>query len=214
VDRDELANALGTQAEVYAVIEGTDRATAAIEEAIGCLRSASPTLEGVVAASSIALALVNLERFDDAVALLDGVEVPPAGSPPPARFQLTLGWACLGSGDFARALSLFLAAIPTPVLRRPADRHAAETVLGAACALAALGDDHAAAALAGSLELLRRVEYRSPPALGRAIARARSQVSDQPWPQVASAAAPVLLERLDRDLLGLAPSADSRSAVG
>jgi hypothetical protein len=86
-------------------------------------------------------------------------------------------------------------------------------VLGAACTLAALGDEYAATALAGSLELLQRVQYRSPPALERAIARARSQVGDRLSPQVISEPAAVLLQRLERGLLSL-NSAGSRSAVG
>lgn len=196
----ELANALGDQAVIYAVIEQPDRATAAIDEAIDSLRSGPATLERVSAAAAVALALVNLERFDDAVALLDGVEIPPAAHPPPARFQLTLGWACVGSGDFPRALACFVGAIPTPVSRRPADRHSAETVLGVACTLAALGDGAAITALAGALELLARVDYRSPPALERAIDRARQQVEHLPWPDFSSQPAPLLLERLERQL--------------
>jgi hypothetical protein len=87
-------------------------------------------------------------------------------------------------------------------------------VLGAACSLAALGDDYAATALAGSLELLPRVAYLAPPALERAIARARSQVDGQPWPPLRHESTDALLERLDRDLLRLIPSAASRSAAG
>src|SRR6478752_6721337 len=75
---DELGNALGDQAVIYAVVGVPDRATAAVDEAVGCLRGRATTPEGVVAAGAIALALVNLERFQDAVDLLDGVDIPPA----------------------------------------------------------------------------------------------------------------------------------------
>jgi predicted ATPase/DNA-binding SARP family transcriptional activator len=195
---EELANALGNQAVIYAVIDNPVRASAAIDEAVDRLASTAPTLEGVVAASAIALAMVNLERFHDAVALLDGTDVPPAASPPPARFQLTLGWACLGSGDFTRAMACFVANIPAPAGPRAADRHAAETVLGAACTLAALGDGAAGAALAGATELLPRVGYRCPPALERAITRARLQVAHQVWPNFSSQPTSALLEHLER----------------
>jgi len=231
---DQLANALGDQAVIYAVVGVPDRAAAAIDEAVGCLRGRAVTPEGVVAAGAIALALVNLERFQDAVDLLDGVDIPPAASPPPARFRLNLGWACLGAGHFSRALGCFLDAIPPPTRttadqgsidrhdadrhdadRRPADRHGAETLLGAGCTLAAIGHEYAAPALAGALELLTRVDYRSPPALERAIARARAQVDHRPWPQVADEPTGDLMERLERDMRALgAGSADSRSAAG
>lgn len=214
---EELATALGHQAHVYAVIGRPERSAAAIDEAIDCLRSGPSTPQAVVAAGGVALALVNLERFQDAVELLDGLDIPPAASPPPARFQLTLGWACLGSGDFDRALACFSAAIPTPVTRRTADRHAAETVLGVACTLAALDGDHAAAALAGATEMLTRVDYRSPPALQRAIDRAWLQVGRPSPPGMSGESTPVLLERLERDLFAAAlqrRSAGSRSAAG
>lgn len=100
------------------MIDNPGRAGAAIDEALDCLRSVAPTVDGVVAASAIALAMVNLERFDDAVALLDGIDLPPAANPPPDRFRLTLGWAFLGSGDSQRALACFLESIPTPALPR------------------------------------------------------------------------------------------------
>jgi len=81
--------------------------------------------------------------------------------------------------------------------------------------LAAIGHEYAAPALAGALELLTRVDYRSPPALERAIARARAQVDHRPWPQVAHEPTGDLMERLERDLRALgAGSADSRSAAG
>ena len=197
---EELTTALGNQAMILAVLEQPDRASAAIEEAVDRLRSIPSTVEGVTAAGAIALALVNLERFDDAVALLDGIDLPPTATPPPARFQLTLGWASLGSGDIRRALTCFATAIPTPVRRRPADRHAAETVLGVACAMAALGADQSAGALAGALELLQRVDYRTPPALERAIARARRQVEHQVWPDFSNQQTADLLEQLERTL--------------
>jgi tetratricopeptide (TPR) repeat protein len=231
---DELANALGDQAVIYAVVGVPDRATAAVDEAVGCLWGRATTPEGVVAAGAIALALVNLERFQDAVDLLDGVDIPPAASPPPARFRLTLGWACLGAGHFSRALRCFVDAIPPPTRkpvdqgpadrhgadrhgadRHSADRHSAETLLGVGCTLAAIGHDDAAPALAGALELLARVDYRSPPALERAIARARAQVDHRSWPRLADEPTEDLLERLERDVRSLGVgSADSRSAAG
>ena len=132
---DELANALGDQAVIYAVIGVPDRATAAIDEAVGCLRGRARhrRVWWRPGPSPSPWSTSNDSRMR--VDLLDGVDIPPAASPPPARFRLTLGWACLGAGHFSRALRCFVDAIPPPTRkpvdqgpadRRTADRHGAD----------------------------------------------------------------------------------------
>jgi hypothetical protein len=104
-----------------------------------------------------------------------------------------------------------------------------ETVLGAGCVLAAIGHPSAAWALSGALELVGRVDYLTPPALGRAIDRARGQVAQQEWPDCSMDRTTALLRRLERNLTTVAeqrspdhgqsaaglrtPSADGRSAA-
>jgi len=88
----------------------------------------------------------------------------------------------------------------------PADRHSVETLLGAGCALAGLGHPSAAAALAGALELVGRVDFLTPPALARAIERARGQVRHDPWPDFSSVPTPDLLNRFEVNLRSVAPA--------
>jgi hypothetical protein len=65
--------------------------------------------------------------------------------------------------------------------------------------------------------LVRRVEYLTPPALDRAIDRARGQVANQDWPDCSTDRTTALLRRLEHNLTTVADqlsSADGRSAAG
>ena len=179
-----------------------------------CPASADRTATG----STLTLALVNLERFTDALEVSDTVT--PTDQPPP-RYLLARGWAALGSGMKTLALQCFARSIHAEG-PQPADRQSVETVLGAGCVLAAIGHPSAAWALSGGLELVGRVEYLTPPALDRAIDRARAQVAHQEWPDCSTDRTTELLRRLEHNLTTVAEhrcgapasSADGRSAAG
>jgi len=60
--------------------------------------------------------------------------------------------------------------------------------------------------LAGALELVGRVDFLTPPALARAIERARGQVRHDPWPDFSSVPTPDLLNRFEVNLRSVAPA--------
>jgi hypothetical protein len=200
-----LARALGTAALIHAVTERIDAATGAINQARALLSDVESPAERIAIGSTLALALVNLERFDAAHGLLDSIQPLAAGHLPPTLYLLTRGWAAVGTGAHQLALTSFAASIPA-LTPHPADRHSVETLLGAGCALAGLGHPSAAAALAGALELVGRVDFLTPPALARAIERAQGQVRHDPWPDFSSVPTPDLLNRFEVNLRSVAPA--------
>ena len=211
---DLLARALATAGLIHAVSERIELAAAAIEEARDHLDAMPASADRTATGSTVALALVNLERFTDALEVSDAV-TPPEETPPP-RYLLARGWAALGAGLETLALQSFARSIPAGG-PQPADRQNVETVLGAGCVLAAMGHPSAAWALSGGLELVGRVDYLTPPALVRAIDRARGQVAHQEWPDCSNDRTTTLLRRLERNLTTAAeqlPSADGRAAAG
>jgi DNA-binding SARP family transcriptional activator/predicted ATPase len=212
-DADLLARALATAGLIHAVSEQVELAGAAIDEARDCLDALPASADRTATGSTLTLALVNLERFTDALEVSDTVTPP---EDPPPRYLLARGWAALGAGLDALALQSFAGSIPAG-RPQPADRQSVETVLGAGCVLAAIGHPSAAWALSGGLELVRRVEYLTPPALDRAIDRARGQVANQDWPDCSTDRTTALLRRLEHNLTTVADqlsSADGRSAAG
>lgn len=201
---DHLARALGTAALIHAVNERVDAATVAINRARGLLSAVESPAELIAIGSTLALALVNLERFDAAHGLLDSVQPLSADHPPPTLYLLTRGWAAVGTGAYQQALTSFAASIPV-LTPHPADRHSVETLLGAACALAGRGHPSAASALAAALELVDRVNFLTPPALARAVDLARSQVRRDPWPDFSNVPTLDLLGRFEVNLRAVAP---------
>ena len=212
---DQLPSALAIAALIHAV---TDRKNAAIDEIAESreyLDGIAATADRVAIGSTLALALVNLERFTGALELLKTLANPELSEQPPL-FLLTRGWALLGSDSYLAALASFAGSVPADV-PHVIDRQNVESLLGAGCTLAALGHPTAVTALAGALELVGRVDFPIPPALGRAVDRARQQVGHEPWPDDTEEPTAQLLDRLERNLAETArnlSSADSRSAAG
>ena len=214
---DQLAGALAVAALIHAVTDRVEAATGEIAETRGHLDAVAAPADRITTGSTLALALVNLERFDAARDLLDALAPAPLATDlSPPRYLLTRGWALLGSGSELAALSSFSGSVPAEV-PHAIDRENVESLLGAGCALAALGHPTAMTMLAGALELVGRVDFPTPPALGRAVDRARRQVEQQNRPDVTGEATAVLLARLEgllAEAMVQLRSAESRSASG
>ena len=208
---DQLAGALAVAALIHVVTDRQDAAIGEIAEARTYLTTVAAPADRIATGSTVALAMVNLEQFDAALELLDTLGNPGPAEQPPPLFLLTRGWALLGAGAHPAALACFAGSVPTD-LPHDVDRQNVESLLGAGCTLAALGHPAAMTMVAGALELVGRVDFPIPPALGRAIDRARRQVEDGPWLDCSGEPTQQLLHRLERKLAAIA--AESRSAQG
>ncbi len=208
---DQLAGALAVAALIHVVTDRQGAAIGEIAEARTYLNTVGAAADRIATGSTVALAMVNLEQFDAALALLDTLEIPRPAEQPPPLFLLTRGWALLGAGAHPAALASFAGSVPTDVPHE-VDRQNVESLLGAGCTLAALGHPAAMTMMAGALELVGRVDFPIPPALGRAVDRARRQVEDGPWLDCSGEPTQQLLSRLERKLAAIA--AESRSAQG
>ncbi len=156
-----LAQALSTQALLHAVTGDRATALAAARRATDLLTDLPWASRRLTAALDLSLALVNLGRFHDAVAILEAASsdlprISGRQAPAPLRFSINLGWAALGAGDPARAWESFVHSLRRGGPVNP-DRESAELLLGLGCVLAAQGDPAAAPLLAGARQLMQRL---------------------------------------------------------
>jgi DNA-binding SARP family transcriptional activator/tetratricopeptide (TPR) repeat protein len=176
-DQRWLAPALSAQALLHAVGGDHSVALAAAHRARTLLPDVPSAARRLTTTMDLSLALVNLGRFRDALAVLDDAtedlpHVLGGDVVAPVRFSINRGWAALGAGDPSGARSAFLSS-----LRRVgpvhADRECTEVLLGMGCVLAAERDPAAAELLDGARELMRRLAVPMSEEWRSAVERAR-----------------------------------------
>ena len=173
-----LPRALSTQALLHAVTGDRPTALTAARRAQELLPTTAWASRRLPVALNLALALVNLGQFADAVQVLEdaALDLPPANgreSAAPLRFWVNLGWATLGVGDLDRAWDSFVHSLRRSGPVSP-DRESAEVLLGIGCVLSARADPSAGPVLAGARELMRRLAVPMSEELMAAVDRARA----------------------------------------
>ncbi|MET1005261.1 MAG: AAA family ATPase, partial [Propionibacteriaceae bacterium] len=175
------ADALGVQAVIHAAAGLDETAAVAIEQGLALVEQTGSAVARIAVSSNLALALLDLDRPGEALDLLDDVapDLPRVlGTIRPSFFTLNTGWAALGCGQLTRALTEFGAGV-TPHAPPPADRSSAETLLGAACALALAGRTGAGDILVDALDLADQVGLALSPGIRRTVERAGAAASTE-----------------------------------
>lgn len=187
VDDAVLAEAASSRALIHAVAGEASAVGPIVDDARRRLTHLEVGRPRLAAAHNVALALTNLGRFAQALALLDEVwpELPRVDgrTAVPHRLLLTRGWVRLGQGDPSAARADF-----ADGLRRvgvdAADRECVEALLGIGCALADLDAPGAAEVLAGAGELMRRLGVPMSDRWRAAVIGARERAGHPPRPIV------------------------------
>lgn len=153
-----LADGLGTKAAVLAAAGDAPGAIAAADEAWALAQAEPSALLLSWVGSKVGIALTDAGRHADALRVLtETIDVigNRLGSAPTRPPLINAGWAALGTGDPAAALTWFTRALDTSV-GLPPGVFAAEECSGAACSLALLGTGDGERLLDMADELCRR----------------------------------------------------------
>ncbi len=183
VGLERVCDALGVLAVVLADTGDAPGTAATVEEALRALRSARSTAAHVAVTSNLAHALVNVGQAERALGLLQAV-LPIAhevGGAATVDFLVeTAGWANLAVGRPRPALGHFADVLRAMGAEAARSQYAVSAAIGVACALAALDDPAAAAALTLARERLRDSGFAPPPIMGEQLAAASLRLADRP----------------------------------
>ncbi len=176
------AQALSLVAAMAAASQDHDLAVASAEEAwlLGCVTGSASDVAAV--AGNTALALLESgqgERACEVVATAQRLVEGRIGAQSVIVLCVNGGWAAISAGDYAAALACF-AGVLTDHPEADSNRWAAETYLGASCALAGVGSAAAAQALPQACELVRRVGPAPSHWQARQVERAREAAGVSP----------------------------------
>lgn len=193
-DQARHADALGVLALAQATVQPEAAATSAARAWALASASGNPASQASVA-TNVALALLDLDRADEALVVLRRAAADMEGELP-LFLVFNTGWAELATGDRRAALAAF-GRVVRACADDPGTRTTAEALAGAACALA--GEDHPVTAelAAGAHELATRTGLAMQPFQQAMLDRVRDR---HPWITVAW---PDTTPRLGRYLSGL-----------